>query len=144
MRPFQPVIWSKGASLAPQHLQTQDNYIESSIHFRLQALNFRPWGFRELALDQEKLAAGMFGITRASGVFQDGLLFDMPDCDPLPPAKSLTDAFEEDEDTVDVYMTIPEVSEKSPNVAISKIDTASVPLSAKARAIAAFYGTLKR
>ena len=123
MRPFQPVIWSKGASLAPQHLQTQDNYIESSIHFRLQALNFRPWGFRELALDQEKLAAGMFGITRASGVFQDGLLFDMPDCDPLPPAKSLTDAFEEDEDTVDVYMTIPEVSEKSANVAISKIDT---------------------
>jgi type VI secretion system protein ImpJ len=124
VRQLQPVIWSKGAFLAPQHLQAQDRFIESSLHFWLDALVFRPWGFRELALDQEKLAAGAFGITRASGILGDGLLFDMPDSDPLPPAKPLTDdCFDQDQDTVQIYLALPESRERSPNVAMNRAGT---------------------
>src|SRR5690242_8049862 len=107
MKSLQPVIWSKGTFLTPQHLQMQDRFIESSLLFRLEALNFRPWGFQRLQLDYAKLAAGTFAITSATGILPDGLLFDMPNADPVPPSKPLADAFEPDEDTLDIYMAIP-------------------------------------
>lgn len=121
MRRLQPVIWSKGTFLAPQHLQAQDKFIESLIHFQLDALTFRPWGFRELTVDHEKLASGTFGISRASGMLSDGLSFDIPDSDPLPFVKPLAGAFEEDQNTVDVYLSIPAARERSPNVSPSRI-----------------------
>src|ERR1035438_1188495 len=41
---LQPVIWSKGTFLSPQHMQIQDRFTESVLQFRLEALQFRPWG----------------------------------------------------------------------------------------------------
>ncbi|MGI9074460.1 MAG: type VI secretion system baseplate subunit TssK, partial [Bryobacteraceae bacterium] len=58
MKRLQPVIWSKGTALAPQHLQIQDRFIENSLHFQIDALNFRPWGFQTLRIDQEAMAGG--------------------------------------------------------------------------------------
>lgn len=113
---LQPVIWSKGTPLAPQHLQNQDRFFESSLQFRMDALTFRPWGFQELTLDHQALAAGNLSITRASGVLPDGLLFDIPDSDEAPPLKALENAFEEDTDEVDVYLAVPEYKERGLNV----------------------------
>src|SRR5579883_3402343 len=101
---LQPVIWSKGTSLTQQHLQTQDQFLESSMHFRLNALAFRPWGFSALQVDREALAAGTFLLTNASGIFPDGLLFDIPRSDPAPPPKPLLDYFEADRNEIDVYV----------------------------------------
>jgi type VI secretion system protein ImpJ len=123
MKSLQPVIWSKGTFLTPQHLQMQDRFIESSLLFRLEALNFRPWGFQRLQLDYAKLAAGTFAITSATGILPDGLLFDMPNADPVPPSKPLADAFEPDEDTVDIYMAIPVHRERGINVAVNQIES---------------------
>src|SRR6266568_1373797 len=64
MRQLQPVIWSKGTFLTPQHLQTRDRFLESVLQFRLEALNFCPWGFQELRVDQEALGGGNFALTR--------------------------------------------------------------------------------
>src|ERR1700756_5529264 len=47
MRRLQPVIWSKGTFLTPQHLQLQDRFIEDSLQFRLEALRYCAWGFSE-------------------------------------------------------------------------------------------------
>ena len=33
MRQLQPVIWSKGTFLTPQHLQTRDRFLESVLQF---------------------------------------------------------------------------------------------------------------
>ena len=83
MKQLQPVIWTKGTFLTPQHLQVQDRFIEDTLQFRLQALKFCPWGFSELTIDQEQLAAGHLLISRATGIFPDGLLFEIP----LPPPR---------------------------------------------------------
>ncbi len=48
MKQLQPVIWTKGTFLTPQHLQVQDRFLEDTLSFRLQALKFCPWGFSEL------------------------------------------------------------------------------------------------
>lgn len=107
MRILQPVIWSKGTFLSPQHLQVQDRFIESILQFRTEALQFRPWGFSKLRINHEALAGGSFAIHEASGIFPDGLLFDIPGSDPAPPVKPLAGYFEPDQKSMAIYLAIP-------------------------------------
>jgi type VI secretion system protein ImpJ len=116
MKQLQPVIWSKGTFLTPQHLQLQDRFVEDSLLFRLQALKFCPWGFSELTIDQERLTEGQFLIVRAAGIFPDGLLFDIPDADPPPPSKALADHFGSDTNALDVFLVVPDYRERGLNV----------------------------
>lgn len=116
---LQPVIWSKGTFLTPQHLQVQDRFIESALEFRVGALSFRPWGFSSLAIDQDALAAGSFAISSAAGIMPDGMPFEIPESDPAPPVKSLTPFFDAEHATVDVYLAIPEFREHGQNVSLS-------------------------
>jgi type VI secretion system protein ImpJ len=122
MKRLQPVIWTKGTFLTPQHLQLQDRFLEDTLQFRLEALKFCPWGFTELVIDQQKLSTGNFAISRASGIFPDGLLFDIPDADPAPSSRSLADLFEPGMKNVDVYLTVPDYRQRGLNVAIGQRD----------------------
>jgi type VI secretion system protein ImpJ len=122
MKGLQPVIWSKGTFLTPQHLQAQDRFIENTLRFQIEALSFRPWGFESLEIDQHSLPAGSIGISSARGIFADGLLFDIPDSDLAPAAKTITDLFEIDEDSIDVFIGIPHYREKALNVTTAEID----------------------
>ncbi len=117
MRRLQPVIWTKGTILTPQHLQSQDLFFEQVLQFRLEALNFRPWGFRRLGISEEALQAGLFALSRAQGIFPDGLPFDIPDSDPAPPPKPLADYFQADVESVDLYLAIPHYRERGLNIA---------------------------
>ena len=120
MRQLQPVIWSKGTFLTPQHLQTRDRFLESVLQFRLEALNFCPWGFQELRIDQEALASGNLAVTRAGGLFPDGLPFEIPDSDPAPAPKPLAPYFEADQTSADIYLAIPQHRERGLNVSIAE------------------------
>lgn len=117
MRRLQPVIWSKGTFLTPQHLQSQDLYLEDTLRFHLEALNFRPWGFRRLFVNREALEAGQFALSVAEGIFPDGLPFDIPESDPAPPPKPLADYLEGEATGVDIYLAIPPYRERGLNVA---------------------------
>jgi type VI secretion system protein ImpJ len=116
MKQLQPVIWSKGTFLTPQHLQVQDRFIEDSLNFRLQALRFCAWGFSELTIDQEKLAAGHLVVSRATGLFPDGLLFDIPDSDNVPPSRPVAECFDPGVDSLAVYLTVPDLRPRGMNV----------------------------
>jgi type VI secretion system protein ImpJ len=122
MKQLRPVIWNKGTFLTPQHLQVQDRFLEDALQFRLEALKFCAWGFSELVIDQQKLATGQFAISRASGIFPDGLLFDIPDADPAPPSKALVEAFEPGVQSLDIYLTVPDYRQRGLNVAIGQKD----------------------
>lgn len=108
MRQLQPVLWTKGVLLAPQHLQTQDRFLEDLIAFQLSTLTFCPWGFNRLDVDRESLAGGSFAISAAGGIFPDGLLFEVPEADPAPPPRMLEGCWEPDQATLDLFLTIPE------------------------------------
>jgi hypothetical protein len=71
---LEPVIWAKGTVLNPQHLQIQDRFVADSLVFHLHALNFRPWGFQRLRIDEQALAAGTLAIAEAAGIMADGRL----------------------------------------------------------------------
>jgi type VI secretion system protein ImpJ len=116
MKRLEPVIWSKGTFLTPQHLQLQDRFLENTLQFHLDALAFRPWGFGELQVNQELLANGTFALSNASGILPDGLLFDIPNSDAAPAPKPLMDLFSADQDEVAVYLGIPQYRERGLNV----------------------------
>src|SRR4051812_1573583 len=117
MRRLQPVLWTKGTLLTPQHLQLQDRFVEDTLQFWLEALAFSPWGFASLQIDREALSGGLLTISAASGIFRDGLLFDIPGADPAPPAKPLAEHFSPEQSAIDVYLAIPNYREGGYNVA---------------------------
>lgn len=116
MRRLQPVVWSKGTLLTPQHLQIQDRYAESSLQFRLEALTYRPWGFLTLQFDQQALSGNNLAISSASGLFADGLPFEIPSSDAAPPPKPLAQYFESERESASFYLAIPPYRDQGLNI----------------------------
>ena len=116
MRRLDPVIWSKGTLLSPQYLQQQDRYIEDTARFELSALSFRPWGFQKLRVDREALAGGVLALTAASGIFADGLVFELPDSDAAPEPKPVAPCFGLAGAAVDFYLAVPQQRDRAPNL----------------------------
>jgi type VI secretion system protein ImpJ len=116
MRQLQPVIWAKGTFLTPQHLQFQDRFLESLLEFKLVALQFCPWGFAEIQIDRAALSTGTLLLTRAAGLFPDGLVFEIPDSDPAPGARALAPSFAPDQEYLSVYLAIPQHQDRGLNI----------------------------
>ena len=117
MRQLQPVLWTKGLLLTPQHLQTQDRFLEDVLAFQMSALTFCPWGFHRLTVDREALAGGALALVAASGLFPDGLSFDIPGADAAPEPKPLDACWQPDQEALHVYLAIPEYRYGGFNVA---------------------------
>jgi len=122
MRQMQPVLWTKGILLSPQHLQTQDRFVEDLLEFRCSTLTFAPWGFHQLRIDHEALAGGTIALAAARGLFPDGLPFDAPDADSLPAPRPLDGAWEQDQDHLDIHLAVPEYRPGGFNVAAGQQD----------------------
>lgn len=108
MRQLQKVLWTKGVLLNPQHLQTQDRYLETLLAFRLSALTAYPWGFSRLEFDREALAGGVLNLVRATGLMPDGLVFDLGDADPAPSPLPIAEHWLPDQTSMMVHLAIPE------------------------------------
>jgi type VI secretion system protein ImpJ len=119
MRQLQPVIWMKGTLLSPQHLQTQDRFIESTLRFQTEALAFAAWGFDDVRIDHEQLSNGNLAIAEARGMLPDGLMFEIPVADPPPPPKLLAEAFDPDQKELDIYLCIPESRIPGMNISLA-------------------------
>jgi len=120
MRQLQPVLWTKGLLLTPQHLQTQDRYLKDFLDFRVANHSFCPRGFRSLEVDREALSGGGFALTRASGLFSDGLAFDIPEVDPAPDPKPLDEFWGDDRESMKLYLAIPEERPGGYNVSVDQ------------------------
>lgn len=114
---MQPVLWTKGVLLSPQHLQAQDRHHEESLAFQVNALTFRPWGVSRLTFDHEALAGGTLVLTGAAGRFSDGLLFDAPAGGLTPSPRMVSDAFAPDQRTLLAFLAVPEYRPGARNVA---------------------------
>jgi type VI secretion system protein ImpJ len=104
------VVWSEGMHLGPHHFQTQSRYFEDSLWFLAASLRRNPWGLISLSLDTEAIRNGNAVLRFASGVFPDGLIFDIPDSDPAPPAVSLRDLFAPTDSEIILFLAVPKRS----------------------------------
>ena len=93
--------------LGPHHFQAQARYFEDSIHFAASSLWFAGYGLAACELDAEAMNNGTLSLIRARGILPDGLAFEMPDCDPLPAARNITESFPPLADRLTIYLGVP-------------------------------------
>lgn len=101
------IVWSEGMYLGPHHFQAQGRYFEDSVRFAAEHLWSEAYGFVGLQIDVGSLRNGTVAITNGRGIFADGLPFEMPQCDPLPPAREIGDLFPPSRSFITVSLAIP-------------------------------------
>lgn len=116
MRRLQPVVWSKGVFLSPQHLQAQDRFIEESFRFVLDSLAFRSWGFLSLQIHSSTVGEGLLQIANAAGIFPDGLPFDIGDADDSPKSRILDECFHDGRSECVFFLAIPQTRNGGINI----------------------------
>jgi type VI secretion system protein ImpJ len=92
--------------IGPHHFQAQSRYFEDSAQFVVSSLRRDYYGFLGCEVDAEALRNGTLSLVHARGIFSDGLLFKMPEADPLPPARPIAEIFPADRDRITVYLSI--------------------------------------
>jgi type VI secretion system protein ImpJ len=112
------VVWSEGMYLGPHHFQAQNRYFEESVRFTVENLWFAPWGLLGYELDQEALRNGTLALVHARGLFPDGLPFQMPEHDELPPARRVADLFPPLRDSIGVSLAVPRYQPDNVNCAL--------------------------
>jgi len=101
------VVWSEGMYLGPHHFQTQSRYFEDSITFLAASLWHQPWGLLHAELDQKAIRNGSAVLLHASGIFPDGLTFELPNSDPAPEPRNLLDVFPSTDAMLPLYLAVP-------------------------------------
>src|SRR5579864_1400667 len=101
------VVWFEGMYLGPQHFQAQRLSFEDLIHFGSSNLWFEPYGFSGYELDPDALRNGTVNLVHARGIFQDGLVFNMPESDPPPPPKPIGDLFPPTRESLEIMLAVP-------------------------------------
>jgi type VI secretion system protein ImpJ len=111
--------------LGPHHFQVQSRYFEDSTKFATSSLWFAPYGVAGCELDADALQNGTLSVLHARGIFSDGLAFEMPECDPLPPTRAIADLFPATRDRVTVLLAIPDRKPQGRNCATAPDEAAS-------------------
>jgi type VI secretion system protein ImpJ len=107
MKLLSKIVWSEGMYLAPQHFQAQNRYFENSLHFATSSLWNEIYGFVGCEIDPDALQNGILSLCHARGIFEDGMVFDMPECDRLPPSLSFGDLFSPTAEHLTIFLTVP-------------------------------------
>src|SRR5260370_8105225 len=93
MKLLSRVVWAEGMYLAPQHFQAQNRYFEEAVHFATASLWRDAYGLASCQLDADALRNGTVSLLSVRGMFQDGLPFDIPECDPRPDPRNIVEQF---------------------------------------------------
>jgi type VI secretion system protein ImpJ len=107
MKLLSKIVWSEGMYLSPQHFQAQNRFFEDSLHFATSSLWNETYGFAACEVDPDALQNGILSLSHARGIFEDGLTFDMPECDPLPQSRSFAGLFSPTADHLTLALAVP-------------------------------------
>jgi len=107
MKLLSRVVWAEGMYLAPQHFQAQNRYFEEAVQFATASLWKDAYGLAACQLDADALRNGTVSLLHARGMFQDGLPFDIPECDPRPEPQNIAGDFLPATDSLTVALSVP-------------------------------------
>ena len=68
------VNWSEGMLLCPQHFQQEAWRQDAAASYRLTVSHPFPWGVRQLKVDKELLAEGVYHVLELDALMPDGLV----------------------------------------------------------------------
>lgn len=107
MKLLSKIVWAEGMYLAPHHFQAQNRYFEEAVHFATSRLWKDAYGFAACQLDADALRNGTVNLLHARGMFEDGLPFDIPECDSRPAACNIAEQFHPTADHLTVCLAVP-------------------------------------
>jgi len=73
-----PIAWTEGMFLRPQHLQYLDQAADGRLFHHLRTLDPFHWGVRELQIDEEALSDCRIVIQRLNGILPGGTIIRHP------------------------------------------------------------------
>jgi len=136
LRSLSRVVWAEGMHLGPHHFQAQNRYFEDLIEFAAGALHFAPFGLIGVTWNQEGLYNGILELTHARGFLPDGLPFLMPEAEPLPESRFISDLISPVATRVTIYLALREYETGGRNCDLSgAADGAAVRFSAEIRSV---------
>jgi len=103
--------------LSPHHFQQWDNCQQYALHFHGQSLAAFGWGLRELEINREGLANGVFSILKCSGIFPGGTIFAASETGGRMPSRVLRNSLDPSMQTADVFLALPAQQGASRNLA---------------------------
>ncbi len=118
MKHLSKVVWHEGMYLGPHHFQVQSQSFEDLVHFSTSSLWFAPYGVINCQLDADALQNGILSVVHARGLFPDGMAFQMPDADAVPPVLNINDLFSTTRESLLVLLAVPERRPEGPNCAL--------------------------
>ena len=118
MKHLSKVVWHEGMYLGPHHFQVQSQSFEDLVHFSTSSLWFAPYGVISCKLDPDALQNGMLSLVHARGLFPDGLTFQMPDADAVPPVLNINELFSSTRESLLVSLAVPARRPDGPNCAL--------------------------
>ncbi len=107
MKLLSHVVWTEGMYLSPLHFQSQTRHQEDTLAFLVASLWNQPWGLLYLEFDTEAVRNGTVALVRGSGILPDGLPFDFPASDDLPPARPLAEMFTTTDASLVLHLAVP-------------------------------------
>ena len=125
MKLLSRVVWAEGMYLAPQHFQAQNRYFEEAVHFATASLWRDAYGLAACQLDADALRNGTVSLLHARGMFQDGLPFDIPECDPRPDPRNIVEQFLPATDSLTVALAVPRWVQGQQNCDLDPIPSGS-------------------
>ena len=136
MKHLSKVVWYEGMYLSPHHFQAQTQSFEDQVRFSTSSLWFAPYGLLSCRVDAEALQNGTLALVHARGVFPDGLAFQMPESDPLPPVRAIADLFPATKEALLVYLAVPPRRADGPNCSLPEEKREGVRYTAEIRSLA--------
>jgi len=106
--------WPRTLQLRPAHLQARDGYVEDLLSLRTRRCIPDSYGIADLALDEAAMAGGEIVVRRLEAIFPSGLVVHIHGQAPL--RRLIPDAAAGAKSTRDVYIAVPRVILRGPNV----------------------------
>ncbi|MBV9296416.1 MAG: type VI secretion system baseplate subunit TssK [Acidobacteriaceae bacterium] len=122
---MQRLVWRDGTFIVAQHFQASDLYVEDALQFRFLASYHADWGFLEL---KTHIAGNTISITRASGIFSDGLLFDIPEGAAIHLEREVDSAAFKDIEQIEILLAVPRARLDAANVFVPEGRSPSRPI----------------
>jgi type VI secretion system protein ImpJ len=126
MKLLSRVVWAEGMYLAPQHFQAQNRYFEEAFQFATSSLWNHAYGLAACQLDADALRNGTVSLLQARGMFQDGLPFDIPECDARPEPRNIAEQFLPITESLTVALAIPRWQPGQQNCDLDAMPTGNV------------------
>ena len=118
---MQKTVWFEGMKLDPHHFQQADRYNLYYINSRIGMINSNYWGLKSLQIDSAALAGGNFSLINCNGIMPDGMIFNIPENDPVPKSRNFEGIFSATSERLDVYLVLPVEHTSGKNINLDEL-----------------------